>query len=56
MLGVKKQLVDEVVWNQMIKDVDEDGNGEISFEEFKTMMLRLVNDELRKSISITKPK
>ena len=53
-LGVKKNLVGEAVWKQMMKDVDTDGDGEISFEEFSTMMIRLVKDELRKSITITK--
>jgi Ca2+-binding EF-hand superfamily protein len=28
-----------------VKEVDEDGNGEIDFNEFKTMMQKLLNDE-----------
>ena len=53
MLGVKKRLVEDDVWNQLIKEVDTDGNGEISFDEFKTMMTKLVNNELSKNLSLT---
>mmetsp|Transcript_64864 Transcript_64864/g.74557 ORF Transcript_64864/g.74557 Transcript_64864/m.74557 type:complete len:496 (-) Transcript_64864:1106-2593(-) len=30
------------VWNDLIKEVDENGDGEISFDEFKEMMLKMV--------------
>ena len=36
-LGVGKNI-DENVWNDIIKEVDGNGDGEISFPEFKTMM------------------
>lgn len=52
-LGVKNKI-DEKVWNQMIREVDTDGNGEISFEEFKTMMTKLVKDELVRSLVVIK--
>lgn len=37
MLGVGKNI-DEKVWNDIIYEVDGNGDGEISFPEFKTMM------------------
>jgi calcium-dependent protein kinase len=39
-LGFGKTLSEEAV-NEIIKQVDENGDGEISFEEFSTMMKRL---------------
>jgi calcium-dependent protein kinase len=36
-LGVGKNI-DEKVWNDIIMEVDANGDGEISFLEFKTMM------------------
>lgn len=43
-LGVGKSI-DEKVWNDIIFEVDANGDGEISFLEFKTMMQRLLIDE-----------
>lgn len=43
-LGVGKQI-DEKVWNEIIKEVDANGDGEISFLEFKIMMQKLLIDE-----------
>jgi calcium-dependent protein kinase len=43
-LGVGKNI-DEKVWNEIITEVDGNGDGEISFEEFKTMMQKLLIDE-----------
>jgi hypothetical protein len=52
-LGVKKKLIDDKVWNDLIKEADENGDGEISYEEFKKMMTTLVNEELSKNVNIT---
>ena len=40
-LGIGKNI-DEKVWEDVIKEVDENGDGEIDFEEFKNMMTKLV--------------
>ena len=40
-LGVGKNI-DEKVWNDIIMEVDANGDGEISFLEFKTMMQKLL--------------
>ena len=37
--------VSEDVWKEIIHEVDKNGDGEISYLEFKEMMLKLVNDE-----------
>jgi len=36
-LGVGKNI-DEKIWNDIVMEVDSNGDGEISFSEFKTMM------------------
>jgi len=36
-LGIGKNI-DEKVWEDVIKEVDENGDGEIDFDEFKHMM------------------
>jgi len=41
-LGVGRQISEEV-WLQVLKEVDQDGNGEVDFDEFRTMMLQLLN-------------
>mmetsp|Transcript_1056 Transcript_1056/g.1953 ORF Transcript_1056/g.1953 Transcript_1056/m.1953 type:complete len:494 (-) Transcript_1056:28-1509(-) len=41
-LGVGKSISEEV-WLQVLKEVDSDGNGEVDFDEFKTMMMKLLN-------------
>jgi len=38
-LGIKGQESDQ--WENVIKEVDQDGNGEIDLQEFKQMMFRL---------------
>jgi len=43
-LGVGKNI-DEKIWNDIILEVDANGDGEISFEEFKIMMQKLLTDE-----------
>ena len=40
-LGVGKSISEEV-WIQILKEVDENGDGEVSFEEFKIMMEKLL--------------
>ena len=39
-LGIGKNIGDQV-WNDIINEVDADGDGEISFNEFKIMMEKL---------------
>lgn len=43
-LGVGKNI-DEKVWNEIVLEVDGNGDGEISFGEFKIMMQKLLSDE-----------
>lgn len=40
-LGVGAQISEDV-WLKILSEVDENGDGEVSFEEFKTMMQRLL--------------
>ncbi len=40
-LGIGKNIEDKV-WNEIIMEVDGNGDGEISFSEFKTMMEKLL--------------
>lgn len=40
-LGVGKNI-DEKIWNEIVREVDENGDGEISFLEFKIMMEKLL--------------
>jgi len=37
-MGSKRKLVDDSVWDSIIKEVDQDGDGEISYDEFKLIM------------------
>ena len=37
----------DVNWNDIINEVDADGDGEINFKEFKKMMMLLVDDKDR---------
>ena len=41
-LGIGKNIGDQV-WNDIVHEVDANGDGEISFEEFKTMMVKLLD-------------
>lgn len=45
-LGVGKNI-DEKVWNEIIGEVDPNGDGEISFPEFKQMMTKLMEVEIQ---------
>lgn len=40
-LGGSKSKMDEKYWKEMIAEVDENGDGEIDFDEFKKMMMKL---------------
>lgn len=52
MLGVGKKFGNENIWNDIIKEVDLDGNGEISYEEFKLMMSKFLDGEIKKSVIV----
>jgi calcium-dependent protein kinase len=43
-LGVGKNISDSV-WNDVIKEVDVNGDGEIEFDEFKTIMMGLLDQK-----------
>lgn len=45
-LGKGKNL-DDQVWEELIMEVDINGDGEVSFKEFKKMMQQLIGDEPR---------
>jgi calcium-dependent protein kinase len=36
---------DEKVWNEIVKEVDLNGDGLIDFKEFKTMMNKFIKDQ-----------
>jgi calcium-dependent protein kinase len=40
--GEENKISDEV-WNQIVSEIDDNGDGEISFEEFKEMMMKLMD-------------
>ena len=35
--------MEEATWDEIIAEVDEDGDGKINFKEFTKMMMRLVD-------------
>ena len=37
--------MDNKVWNELIAEVDQNGDGEIQFSEFQYMMEKLIQDE-----------
>lgn len=39
MLGGKNDEKERAIWEEIIMSIDKDGNGEVSFDEFKYMML-----------------
>ena len=41
----KDQKIDDLVWDKIIQEVDDDGSGEIDFEEFSIMMKKLMEDD-----------
>ncbi|CDW91278.1 protein kinase domain containing protein [Stylonychia lemnae] len=40
--------IDDNEWDRVLEEVDKDGNGEISFEEFKEMIYNMCNMEMEK--------
>lgn len=43
-LGSGKKMANESIFDEIIKEVDVNGDGVISFEEFKQMMQKLFTD------------
>lgn len=41
-LGVSKKFGNENIWDDIIKEVDINGDGEISYDEFKIMMQKFL--------------
>lgn len=37
--------VDDTVWNQLVSEVDDNGDGQLSYSEFKKMMLKLIDPD-----------
>lgn len=46
-LGKGKKFSNEQIWNDIVNEVDVNGDGEISFEEFKIMMEKFLQGEIR---------
>ncbi len=44
-LGANVNDIDEEEWQQIVNEVDENGDGEISFEEFQKMMINMFEKE-----------
>ena len=42
----------EEFWLKQISDFDDDGDGMISFEEFESGMIRMVEDSLNSSLAV----
>lgn len=42
-LGIAENEDEIQEWKAIVAEIDSDGNGEISFEEFKIMMHKLAN-------------
>jgi Ca2+-binding EF-hand superfamily protein len=40
-LGIGKKISNQV-WEEVVKEVDENGDGEISYEEFERMMKKFL--------------
>lgn len=45
-LGVGRNIKQEI-WEEIIGEVDNDGNKAIDYEEFKSMMMQLIDNEIR---------
>ena len=44
---------DEEFWLKLIADFDDSGDGKISFDEFESNMIRMVEDSLNRRLSLT---
>ena len=44
-LGVGRRFGNESIFDDIIKEVDVNGDGEISYEEFKIMMQKFLNNQ-----------
>ena len=42
-LGIGKKFGNEEIWDEIIREVDANGDGEITFEEFKMMMHKFLD-------------
>ena len=49
--GDNVSQIDDERWQRITNKVDASGDGKIQFDEFKTYMMRMMKDELRKSSS-----
>lgn len=41
----KEEDIDDKIWKNIVSDIDENGDGEISFSEFKLMMTKVINKD-----------
>lgn len=48
-MGHDKKFGNEQIWEDIIREVDKNGDGEISYDEFKEMMQKFVNNEIGSS-------
>ena len=56
-LGVGTQIGSEEVWEEIIKEVDANGDGEISYSEFEVMMKKiLISNEAEQKKNLEKIK
>ena len=52
-LGVGKKFGNESIFDEIIKEVDINGDGVITFEEFKIMMRRFLDEEIKSNSSFS---
>jgi len=45
-IGVGKNIPEEI-WDDLIGEVDDDGSKAIDYEEFKSMMMELIDREIK---------
>jgi len=45
-LGVGKKFGSEKIWDDIINEVDANGDGEISYDEFRVMMHKFLGETL----------